>query len=131
MPDGAPVIDELAVLFPAPVTITVDGKPVEIKRCGMGQGSRLVQLGVPLWQAMPEGSHPADLFDDPSDQLRALVAAACNGDREWIAKLDGVDLYAIATKWWEINSAFFVRRLLPSYAAMSKGMQALIGAGPT
>lgn len=128
MPDGT--VDELAILYPAPVSITVAGRAIEIKRCGIAQGSRLLQIGVPLWEGMPEGSEPAALFDAPTPELRALIAMACNADRAFIDGLDGIDLYAIAAKWWEVNAAFFVQRLLPSYAAMAKGTRALTGAGP-
>jgi hypothetical protein len=136
MPDGtqpgAPQQHELAVLFPAPRNVTIADRVIEIKRCTIAQGGRLLDVGLPLWKRYGEsGDDPVSIFETHPAEATALLHAATGAEIEWLATLDPVDQLALGAAWFEINAAFFVRRLFPSLLRMRLAIATAFGNGRT
>ena len=55
------------------------------------------------------GAHP--------DVWLKLSALACGRDAEWLARLSDRDAYAVSMAMWEVNTLFFVRRVVAGTAA--------------
>lgn len=137
-PDGtasAPenAAQELATLFPAPRSITVAGRTLEIRRCTIAQGGRILDVGIPIWQrlAAADDADPLTLFDEHPEDALALLIAATGMSAETFAPFDAADRFAIASAWMEVNAGFFVRRLLPSLLKMRGAIASAFGGGPT
>lgn len=133
MPDEqrADAVRELTDLYPAAKTATIAGRTIEIKRCTLAQGARIVELGFPLWASLGESGDYWKLFDERPDEVAALIAAATGLDAAWIAGLEQIDRADLAAAWLEANADFFVRRLLPTMRRMGMAMQTLNGGGRT
>ena len=50
-----------------------------------------------------------------------LTALACGRDTEWLARLSDQDAYAVNMAMWEVNTLFFVRRVITGTAATPAG----------
>lgn len=129
--------DDLEVLFPDEV-VEVAGGPVTIHPFYFGQLSRVVKFCRPVVKALLESGIMTvtvntdntstitidqnfipklfTLLDDAVEPLMGLVAFALGKPREWLDKLPmdvGIEL---TQKIWEINSNFFVKRVMPILA---------------
>lgn len=123
---------ELAVLFPAPRSVTIGGHSIRIERCTLKQSGQLWSIGEPLYQrVVADGIDPVDLIDDEPEATAALIIAATGVDREFVDGLDSLDKLSIARAWLEVNAAFFAQRLLPARAGFNRAMMGLLGVGPT
>ena len=124
-------VQELATLYPAPRHITVAGRTIEIKPCGISQAGRIIDAGLPLYQRTLDGVEFPDLFDQFPDETCALLVAATGAPADWIAGLDPVEKFELAAAWMEANAAFFVRRLVPAIARFNRALTSINGDGPT
>jgi hypothetical protein len=115
MVNGNPA-DELAVLFPAPRILTIGGRTVEIKQCGIAQSARVREIGAPILQR-EDGRRSFDLWlvEEPAEAC-ALIGLATDLDPDWITGLSEIDRLELAVNVWEVNESFFVRRLFPMWA---------------
>jgi hypothetical protein len=125
----SPALAELATLFPAPRTITIAGRSIEIKRCGIAQAGRIIDAGSGLYLQIESGAEFMDLFESDPDATSALIVAATGLDAAWVKSLDPLEQFELATAWMEVNAAFFVRRLLPSLARYRGALNAMFGDG--
>jgi hypothetical protein len=119
----------LATLFPAPRSVTIAGRPIEIKRCGIAQAGRIIDAGSGLYLQIESGAEFMDLFESDPDATSALIVAATGLDSSWVKSLDPLEQFELATAWMEVNAAFFVRRLLPSLARYRGALNAMFGDG--
>lgn len=126
--------DDLKVMFPDEV-VEVAGGPVTVHPFYFGQLSRVAKFCKPIaetllssgimtissntdntstikinndfvpkmFQIMAEGSEP----------LIALVAYAVDKPREWLDKVPIDEGIKLTQKVWEVNSDFFVKRVMP------------------
>lgn len=136
MPDGTPKTpaQELAVLFPHPRSVTIAGRVIEIKRCGLAQAGRLIDAAMPLY--VEAGGNLTQInalawFEDRPAEMNSIIVAATGLEAEWVAALDPLDKFAIASEWLDVNGAFFVQRLLPRFAVFMNAMAKMAGGGPT
>lgn len=130
--DGAHVAThDLAALYPAPVTITIAGRPVRIERCTLRQGGRILDVGMRLYAEMRDGESFLAVFEERHDETTALIVAATGLDAEWVDGLDAIDQFELASRWVEVNGRFFARRLLPNLMRMGQALRELRGDGPT
>jgi hypothetical protein len=106
---------ELAALFPAPRSVVIAGRTIEIKRCGIAQGGRIIDAGAGLYARIQGGAEFLDLFEQFPSETSALIVAATGLPLEWVTGLDPVDQFALASEWMDVNAGFF----------------AIVGAGPT
>lgn len=136
MPDGMPAETaaphELATLFPAPRSATVAGRVIDIQRCTIEQGGRILDVGLPIWERFAlSGDDPLTLFESNPGEAVALLHAATGLGTEWLASLDAVDKLDIATQWIQVNAAFFVQRLMPKLIRVRLALASAFGVGPT
>jgi hypothetical protein len=124
--------DELAILFPAERSITIAGRVVQIKRCGIAQSSRVRELGMPILQREDvDGGRSFEAFlADCPEEANALIVAATGLDAQWIAALNDEDRYELASQLAEVNGSFFAQVRLPQWARIHRGRMGLLGLGP-
>ena len=130
MESGKTAEHELAVLYPAPRTVTIAGRAIEIKRCGISQAGRIIDTGAPLYQRVQDGADFPTMFEEFPDETSALVVAGTGLPLDWVRGLDPIDRFDLASAWMEVNAGFFVRRLLPSMARYWTAKGAMLGIGP-
>lgn len=120
---------ELAALSPAPQTIKVAGRTVEIKQCSIAQAGRIFDAGMPLYLKSLSATDFLELFETDPETTSALVAVATDLEREFVDGLEPIDRFTIAAKWIEVNGAFFVQRLLPALSMFAVGLARIDGRG--
>jgi hypothetical protein len=140
--------DELDVLAPSGASVTVGGKPVDIRPLTIGQLPKLVREARPVIDAVLELE---DLPEEDSADMVALVldlienhaervfaaASICSGlPVQEVEAADLDEFVLLASKVVEVNRDFFVRKLGPLLAGRAKANGAgegseANGAGPT
>jgi hypothetical protein len=119
---------ELAALFPAPRTVEIAGRSIQLTACGIGQAGRIIDAGAGLYQKTLDGESFEELFERYPDDTAALIVAATSLDAEWVQGLSADDKYELASHWLAMNADFFVRRRLPTLARI-RGALLSIGGG--
>jgi hypothetical protein len=129
----ADAVNELALLFPAPRTVTIAGRVLELKPyASIAQSSRLRELGGPIMEREDvEGGRSLDVFlRECTDEANALIVAATDLDAQWIAGLSEDDRYDLVAHLVDILGPFIARVRLPQWARIHRGRMALLGLGP-
>jgi hypothetical protein len=133
MVNGNPA-DELAVLFPAPRTITIAGRVLELKPyASISQSARLRELGGPIMEREDvDGGRTLDAFlRECPEEANALIVAATDLDAQWIAGLSEDDRFELASHLIDLLGPFIARVRLPQWARIYRGRMALLGIGLT
>jgi hypothetical protein len=140
--EGAPTVDELAVLAAVPRRVTVytldketDAKitksvrvaPMTLDVCGECAAS-LRPIAEALGLNIGIDQLPL-IISDHHKSVRAIVARATEEDEKYIGTLPLDQFLKLATDVWEVNHAFFVHLVGP--IAKSLAAKLYGGAGPT
>lgn len=127
--------NDLAVLFPE-VDVKAKGVDMKIRPFGFGQLARVARYVRPIAKALmdsglltivrEEGSDISTIslesdfipklfqvLDEAAEPVMALVAFACGKERTWLDDLPPDEGILLTQKIWEVNSDFFVKRVLP------------------
>lgn len=124
--------EELATLFPAARSVTVAGRTVEIKPCGIAQAGRIIDAGMPLYAIHVErGAELLSFIEEEPEAVNALIIAATGFDAEWVASLQPMDKIDLINEWLEVNGGFFFRRLVPKLARFGTAIAGILGVGRT
>jgi hypothetical protein len=129
---GPALAEELATLFPAARTVTIAGRTVEIKPCGIAQAGRIIDAGMPLYALHVErGAELLSFIEEEPGAINALIVAATGFDAEWVTSLQPMDKIDLINEWLEVNGGFFFRRLVPRLARFGTAIAGILGAGRT
>lgn len=131
---------DLEVLFPDR-EVTVKGEKLVLHPFYFGQLARVARLVKPivfsllssgLLHMAPDASDPTkttisldtdfipklfDTADDIGEPLMELVAFGAGKERAWLNSVPADEGILLTQKVWEINSDFFVKRVLPMLGA--------------
>lgn len=117
------------------ITLT-DGRQITVKAYGFMDGFKVAQIAGPLlaglaaFFARPDQDETSILSDlqavfarDP-DAMVQLLAYASDITESEIAELGDEDGLALLWTWWNLNSGFFVRRLVQDHLAQAAASSA-------
>jgi hypothetical protein len=130
----ADAANELALLFPAPRTVTIAGRVLELKPyASIAQSSRLREIGGPIMERedVPEGRTLDAFLRECVDEANALIVAATDLDAQWIAGLSEDDRFELTSHLIDLLGPFIARVRLPQWARIYRGRMALLGIGLT
>lgn len=131
-PPAVPPAKDLAILFPASRAVTIAGKTVEIKPCGLAQAGRIVDAGMPLYALhIEQGMELLAIIEDEPVSVNAMIVAATGFHAEWVASLEPMDKLDLINEWLEVNGGFFFRRQVPKLARFAIAIAGAFGAGRT
>ena len=122
---------ELAVLYPAPRTVTIAGRSVQIAPPTLRRLATYDQLAVALW-ALGDGPSTPDevLFEEHPEATADMLAAVVDVDREWLVALPPLRKLELFSAWLEFNTDFLSDRL-QQQERLRTAMGAINGTGPT
>lgn len=111
-------MNKLEHLFPAAVEIQVGGELLALTPIRLGEVPSLARILAPvagkLGQAEPDW---LDLLGQHGGSLLSALAIASRKPREWIDGLAVDETIRLAAALLEVNTDFFVRRVLPAIEA--------------
>lgn len=117
--------DDLSVLMPDG-QLTIDGQTITVNEYRFFDGLALRDQARPFFDdlytllAPEQHDQPPPSFDDFEIQLLAkhkalvmqMVALSTGQTPEWVAALGDEDGEAVMMTWWQVNSRFFIRRVM-------------------
>lgn len=116
--------DDLSILQPDG-EIEIQGETIQVREYRFFDGLRLQQQHRAFFDALYDLLAPADpaaqapTFDDVlaligmhADSVQAMVALSIGKPAEWVGELSESDGDALLLTWWQVNSGFFVRRVM-------------------
>lgn len=115
---GAASVEGLEVIVPPVRTLRFAGRDVEVRPLKVGQLPGVMQAlaGVDLAQGLDTGGLP-DLVAAHGDRVIDAVVIATRLPREAVEEAELDEFAALLAALVEINSDFFVRRVLPALTA--------------
>lgn len=133
--------EDLKALFPIEV-VEVTGGQVKAHPFYFGQLSRVAKLCKPIVEALISSGIMTitsntdntstikidndfipklfQIMSDATEPVLCLVAFAVDKPRDWLDSLPVDDGIRLTTKIWEVNSDFFVKRVMPMLVPMLK-----------
>jgi hypothetical protein len=122
-------MDDLNVLVPSAVTVTVGGESLAITPLRIGELPAFTRALAPaVAEFRREGIDWLALFGLHGEAMLTALAVASRRPREWIEQLAADEAILLAATIIEVNSDFFARRVLPKVEA---AMARLPAQGPT
>lgn len=103
------------------VEVTIAGELVTVHEFSFLQGLKLSAQVRPLLDDLEKRLTDqaglsldllADLFADHADLVTQLMAASCGKAVDWVSALNDADGQLLLMTFWQVNSGFFVNRLL-------------------
>lgn len=127
--------DDLQVLSPD-VTLTIGDEQVTVHEYRFFQGLALRAQAQPffddLYAMLGHDTQPPPSFDDLElvaaqhmDLVVSLVALSVKRPVDWVSALGDADGSALFMTWWQVNSGFFIQRV------MRRAMQDRLNANPS
>jgi hypothetical protein len=115
-------MDDLNLLVPPSVTLTVGGESLAITPLRIGELPAFTRAIAPaVSEFRRDGVDWLMLFGVHGEAMLTALAVATRKPREWIEGLAADEAILLAATVIEINSDFFARRVLPKVeAAMAK-----------
>lgn len=111
-------MDDLNVLVPPSVTLTVGGESVAITPLRIGELPAFTRAIAPaVAEFRRDGIDWLALFGLHGEAMLTALAVATRKPREWIEGLAADEAILLAAKVIEVNSDFFARRVLPKVEA--------------
>jgi hypothetical protein len=121
-PAGKPAAgtDDLAILQPDG-QVTIAGEDITVREYRFFEGLRLQTEEKPFFDDLCAllSQGPAPTFDDVlrivsehSTSVVSMVALSCDRPFDWVEGLGEADGDALLLTWWQVNSAFFIRRVM-------------------
>jgi hypothetical protein len=128
--------NDLQVMAPEPILVSVSGEVIEIKQIRVGQISKAMRIAHPFYENLKAAKDAAKKSDDPgvygfdiytlvmenTDAIIDMVALLCGKDRGWVEDLSLDDLIAVFSAIVEVNLDFFIQRLLPLLSGLAVGV---------
>ena len=111
---------EAKILFPD-AELEINGEKITVREFGFIEASKLQRTAEPIIEALARLGMDADnvktedFANAVADNIEAftiLIAKACDKPVEWVEGLSDQDGNLLSAAFWEVNSGFFVRRLL-------------------
>lgn len=126
-------MDDLNILVPPAVTVTVGGESLSITPLRIGELPAFTRALAPVVsQLKGSGIDWLVLFGLHGEAMLTALGVASRKPREWIEQLAADEAILLAATIIEVNSDFFARRVLPKVeAAMTKLPAATAPAGST
>lgn len=136
--------DDLTVLFPDQ-TLTLrtpqGEEQVTVREFRFGQAGEVIPIARPLLEDFAGLDVEAGSLDDlaPLFELQAkhwaafleLVAIATGRPREWVEALPDADGQRLAVAFWQVNTPFFVRRLVAEVATLRDAVASRMSSTPS
>lgn len=126
--------DDLEILQPD-YTLVIGGQTVTVREYRFFEGLRLQRdeqaFFEDLYKLLSEaGSGPSfddvlALIGDHNLSVAVMVAQSIDRDLEWVLALGEADGDALLLTWWQVNSSFFIRRV------MRRALQKRLEANPS
>lgn len=121
-PAGKPAAgaDDLAILQPDG-RLTIAGEEITVREYRFFEGLRLQAEEKPffddLYALLAGGVTPTfdgvlQIISEHSTSVISMVALSCDRTFEWVEGLGEADGDALLLTWWQVNSAFFIRRVM-------------------
>jgi hypothetical protein len=134
-PKEAAGADDLQVLSPD-VTLTIGDEQVTVHEYRFFEGLALRAQAQPffddLYTMLGYGAQPPPSFDDLEmvaanhmAVVMSLVALSVKRPVAWVSALGDADGSALFMTWWQVNSGFFIQRV------MRRAMQERLNANPS
>jgi len=118
------------VLFPDRDLTLSTGEQVTVREFRFLEGLTVEQEARPLLESLQAAGEsgdvaPIDILDrlltDHRDLLMRLIGRSCDRDPEWFETLGDADGTTLMLAFWEVNSRFFMRRLLVRWTMRNLG----------
>lgn len=115
--------DDLEILNPD-FELSIDGEKITVKEFRFFEGLALRAQAQPffddLYALLGQPGGPPPSFDDfevgllakHESLVKAMVAISTGKSVEWIESLGDEDGEALMLTWWQVNSGFFIRRVM-------------------
>lgn len=109
---------ELEVLFPEGKIINISGSDITIKPFTFGQLPKVMKLmkklgGLAIKNGNIDFATALDVFADGGDELSVLMAECINKEVLFVTNLQMDEGLALIAAFIEVNSDFFIRKVLP------------------
>lgn len=131
-------VSDLDVLDPPATAVEFRGELLQVRPLTIGAVPALVRACRPIVHALVDLQDApdenagvlgiVDLIGEHGEAAVVAVAVCIGKPPEWVAGGGADEFIALATKCWEVNRDFFVRKLAPLLAGRAA---AVIGAGRT
>ena len=114
--------DDLQILMPD-ADLTIAGETITVREYRFFDGLVIVKQAAPFIDDLynllgREGAAPPS-FDDIEmlvathrDLVKEMVALSVARTAEWVGALSDTDGDALLLTWWEVNTRFFIRRVM-------------------
>ncbi len=114
--------DDLQILMPD-ADLTIAGETITVREYRFFDGLALRQQAAPFFDDLynllgREGAAPPS-FDEiemlvatHAELVKAMVALSVARTAEWVAALSETEGDALLITWWQVNSGFFIRRVM-------------------
>lgn len=106
--------NSFAALPPVATSIVIADETIDITPIKMGELPALSRAVQPLAAHLSASPDWLALIAEHGDALIDVLVIAVRRPREWIATLQLDDAVRLASHVFEVNSDFFIQRLLPS-----------------
>ncbi|QTD44974.1 DUF6631 family protein [Ottowia testudinis] len=134
--------DDLAVLIPQPVTLTLGGQTVALTPIRVSEIQPLTRCITPIAKVLmhtPPGQSPdwLTLVVEHTDAVIDTLVIAARCSKEWVQALTVGELVLLAAKVVEVNADFLLQTVWPqlqgTIAVLTQGMAKVTGvpAAPT
>jgi len=114
--------NDLAILFPER-HVTVAGVDITMREYGFAESLQHAGLIAKLTDAIAAVALRRDFHDLDSlreafgachAEVRELIAIACDQPLDWVSGLKAAEGEVLMALWWDVNTDFFLRRVLQS-----------------
>ena len=122
---------DLGVILPSPVTLSMGGKEVEVKRIKVKQIVQVMAAIQPFYNELKELGIKRGSLNDEEVKARLLAFFMTNGEDlfslmailsdqplEFIEELDLDEAVILLTAILEVNLDFFIQKVLPSISQL-------------
>lgn len=128
--------DDLAILIPQPVTLTLGGQSVALTPIRVSEIQPLTRCITPIAKVLmhtPPGQSPdwLTLVVEHTDAVIDTLVIAARCSKEWVQSLTVGELVLLAAKVMEVNADFLLQTVWPqlqsTIAVLTQGMGKVTG----
>ena len=127
--------ETFAALPPVPVTLVIDGEPLDLTPIRVGElpaFARAVQPAVTTLSASLSGSPDwLMLMAEHGETVIEAVAIASRRPVDWVADLGLDEAVRLTEAVFEVNADFFIQRVLPGLTEAAARISQILGARST
>nr|WP_281720095.1 DUF6631 family protein [Nitrosomonas nitrosa] len=116
--------NNFSALPPVATSIEVNDETIDITPIKMGELPALSRAVQPLAAHLSASPNWLALIAQHGDALIEVLVIAVRRPREWVATLELDDAIKLASTVFEVNTDFFIQRLLPSITEAAARLEA-------